>query len=142
MFDIEKIKKTVKKKDKNNSTNIIFVGTRNELAIYLQKKNFWKNDKQNQKFIENQYLLIEEKGDQFGEFTIDLFSREIYENGTGFIYSIDNAPTYPQKINICINAEGYSQYEINKAISSLSHEMEKNKANRKEGFKDFYIIKN
>ncbi|MBO0444316.1 hypothetical protein JZO79_11895 [Vagococcus fluvialis] len=139
-----KLKKTRRNVNKKKATSIVFVGTRNELISYLKNNNFWDNDRQYQEYIENKFLLINEKGNHFGEFTIDFFSKEIKQNGTGYVYSIDNvgnAPTYPQKVNICINAEGFNQHEINKAISALSNEMQKNRVIEKEGFKDFFITK-
>ena len=129
-----------KRTKKSSSNKVVFVGTRNELVEYLRKNNFWKNEDEFSKFAENTIFSLKELRNNFQEFTIDFEEMKIIENGV-YIYTIDNKPSYPQKINICLKAEGFSQYEINKAISALYHEMDKQKADKTEGIKDFYITK-
>ncbi|MGL4645248.1 MAG: hypothetical protein ACRCVH_13065 [Vagococcus fluvialis] len=129
-----------KKTNKSSSNKVVFVGTRNELIKYLKKYNFWKNEDEYHRFTENTFYSVKELGNIFNEFTIDFEKMRISESA-GYIYTLDNKPSYPQKINICLKAEGFSQYEINKAISALYHEMDKQRANKTEGIKDFYITK-
>ncbi|WP_288395601.1 hypothetical protein [uncultured Vagococcus sp.] len=129
-----------KRTKKSSSNKVVFVGTRNELVGYLRKNNFWKNDDEFLKFTENTIYSLKELRNNFHEFTIDFEKMIITENGR-YIYTFDNKPSYPQKINICLRAEGFSQYEINKAISALYHEMDKQKTDKTEGIKDFYITK-
>lgn len=129
-----------KRTKKSSSNKVVFVGTRNELVEYLRKNNFWKNEDEFSKFAENTIYSLKELRNNFQEFTIDFEEMKIIENGV-YIYTIDNKPSYPQKINICLKAEGFSQYEINKAISALYHEMDKQRADKTEGIKDFYITK-
>lgn len=129
-----------KKTNKSSSNKVVFVGSRNELIKYLKKNNFWKNEDEYHRFTENTFYSVKELGNIFNEFTIDFEKMRISESA-GYIYTLDNRPSYPQKINICLKAEGFSQYEINKAISALYHEMDKQRANKTEGIKDFYITK-
>ncbi|NKC69067.1 hypothetical protein [Vagococcus fluvialis] len=129
-----------KRTNKSSSNKVVFVGTRNELVEYLRKNNFWKNEDEYRRFTESTFYNVKELGNVFEEFTID-FEKMVISESAGFIYTLDNKPSYPQKINICLNAEGFSQYEINKAISALSHEMDKQRADKTEGIKDFYITK-
>ncbi|NKD39762.1 hypothetical protein HED42_16635 [Enterococcus casseliflavus] len=113
-----------------------FVGTRAELADWLNGRYYFLDENRMKLFLKNHG-----KESQFEPHWLDEKTKIIC-SGEGLGYPLGHAPTYPDNVLFEVKTEGFSQEEINeafyKAYEHLDQLRHRNKTNE---IKDFHIEK-